>query len=84
MSQFNQKEWFYAVYMARTFLVLPPRYAHNITEDDLKNAAIDMLEGLLDRAEGNAPTISMKTKEIMALAQAEVEIELARTGGGLQ
>lgn len=84
MSNFNQKEWFYAVFLARSILDLSPRNDFGITESDLKNAAIELLQGLLDRAEGKLPGTSKKTREIFSIIESEAVMQIARNGGGVQ
>lgn len=83
-NPFNPKEWFSAVYLAHSILQLPPREDFDISEDDLKNAAIEYLAGLIARHDGGQPVLSDKTREITALIFADSICEIASNGGGLQ
>lgn len=82
-SKFNEKEWFSAVFLAHSMLSLPPRDDFGITEIDLKNAATEFLQGLIDRSEGKTPRLSEKTREIIAILDSEAVMHIAKTGGGV-
>lgn len=83
-EQFNPREWFSAVFLAHSILQLPPREDFDISADDLKNAAMEYLAGLIARHGGGQPVLSDKTREITALIFTESTCEIARNGGGLQ
>jgi hypothetical protein len=83
-KRFNEKEWFSAVFMAKSMLELTPNPEFNITEQDLKNTAMEYLNGLIARHDGNQPTLSDKAREITSILQSYATIEIAKNGGGLQ
>jgi hypothetical protein len=83
-ANINPTEWFSAVFLANAMLELPDYPDFNITENDLKNGAMDMLRGLIARHDGMQPKLSDKTKEIIALIQTCAATEIAKNGGGLQ
>jgi len=80
-DKFNQKEWYNAVFLAQGILELKPYPKFQITELDLKIAARELLEGLLEKADGKQPCLGGKTREIIALIEAYGATENAK---GLQ
>ena len=84
MSEFNQSEWFSAVYLAKSCLELKARSDFQITDKMLKQTAFDLLQGLIDRAEGKKPTLSENARTVIALINSEAVIDIAKNGGGLQ
>ena len=77
-DRFNETEWNSAVFLAHGILELKPYPEFKITEIDLKIAARELLEGLLSRSEGKQPSLSGKTREVIALIQAYAASENAR------
>jgi hypothetical protein len=83
-DRFNEQEWFSAVYMAKVLLELPENKDFNISLDELKTAAWEYLNGLIERYDGNQPTLSDRTSEISFFLETCAAINNARDGGGLQ
>ncbi len=82
-KSFNKREWYSAVYLAMSMLELKPRRDFSITGEDLKHAAHDLLKGLIQRSEGETPTLTDKTRGILKLIEAESLLH-SKNGGGLQ
>lgn len=84
MNKMNEKEWFSAVFLARHLLDLSAHEPLDITLNDLRSGAIELLDGLIARYDGGVPSLSEKTREIISLVQTYASIETAKNGGGLQ
>lgn len=73
----NQNEWLAAVCCAHAFLTLPFGDVQGVNKDEFLKAAVELLEGLLDRANGQTPTLSSRTAELIKIMM-EVTSTLAK------
>lgn len=81
-KKIGDSEWFSAVYLAHSMLELDAYPAFDISKEDLKIGAMQLLRGLIDKHDGLQPSLSQKTKEIIALINAHAVSDIAKNGGG--
>lgn len=63
----NPREWLAAICCAHAFLTLPFEMVPEANKDEFIKAAVELLEGLLDRSVGETPRISERTAELVKL-----------------
>lgn len=63
----NQNEWLAAVACAHIFLTLPFGEVQGVNKDEFVTGAAELLEGLIDRASGQTPTLSSRTAELIKI-----------------
>ncbi len=63
----NQNEWLFVVSCAYVFLTLPFDKVPDANKEEFTTAATELLEGLLDRANGQTPTLSSRTAELIKI-----------------
>lgn len=72
-NKFNEKEWKAAVYLAYAILDLPKDNGLDITSEDIRNAAFDLLHGLIDRSEGRQPQMPKRTRIVIDKVNAAIK-----------
>lgn len=76
VASFDPIEWFSAVVLSHACMTMNPPPNSGINDEDMLETAIDLLESLINIAEGGAPSLSERSQIVISVLHAHEEKEL--------